>query len=119
MITPGEFVHHVRPEARALIASERPDEDAYLAMAATLLARVEPEPLWRPVRKRNGAGMGTVAYFPPVVLPRVGREAVRRGARAVPRRLGVAPLHSQEHCAWHGASTPLRVARGAAIRNAS
>lgn len=63
-----DFMAHVMPQARALIAAPAPDEEAYLAAVSTLLARVEAPPKWRPSPKRNGRSSDSIAYYPPVVF---------------------------------------------------
>lgn len=63
-----DFMARIVPEARALIAASKPDEEAYLALVRTLLSRVEAPPRWRTSPMRKGRSMDTIAYYPPVVF---------------------------------------------------
>lgn len=68
-LTIDELVARLRPEARRLIASDRPDEAAYLAAVSSLLARYKPDEPWamRDVGE-SGWSMNTAAWMPPVVV---------------------------------------------------
>lgn len=64
-----QLVAQLRPQARQLIASDRPDEAAYLAAVSSLLARYKPDEPWaiRDVGE-SGWSMNTAAWMPPVVV---------------------------------------------------
>ncbi|MEL6712829.1 MAG: hypothetical protein AAFU73_04580 [Planctomycetota bacterium] len=63
------FVARTRRLARALLAEDDPDEDAYLAAVAELLRRHAPERPWRmnPVGE-SGRAMNMLAWMPPVIV---------------------------------------------------
>jgi hypothetical protein len=81
-----EFVRRIRPEAIALVGSDRPDERAYLEAMSALLARMRPPNTWNPMQVDAGWTMDTTAYFPPVVVFQI---AMRPGA--------VIHLHDHRH----------------------
>lgn len=70
----GDFVRQVRPQARDLIGSSAPDEEAYLSAAGDLLAQLETVDSWRPPREGQPYSMDTTAYVPPIVLFRIRME---------------------------------------------
>ena len=68
-LTIGQLIAQVRPEARRMIASDQPDEAAYLAAVSSLLARYEPEEPWSMREPGDGRwNMNTVARVPPVIV---------------------------------------------------
>ena len=68
-LTIEQLLARVRPEARRMIASDRPDEAAYLAAVSSLLARYQPEAPWSMREPREGRwSMNTVARVPPVIV---------------------------------------------------
>jgi hypothetical protein len=71
VVSADEFVAAVMPQARALIAAPAPDEEAYLAAVAALLARVEPPSAWQMYPAGTGWEMDTIAYYPPIVLMQI------------------------------------------------
>ncbi len=84
------LVAGVRPRARLMIASERPDEASYLAEVSRLLARYEPEEPWM-VREigEKGWSMNTGAWMPPVVVYDI---TMRPGSR----------IHLHDHRHYNG-----------------
>ena len=68
-LTLDQLVARLRPEAQQLIASDRPDEEAYLAHAAELLASYDTEEPWS-LREPGDRGfsMNTMAWMPPVLV---------------------------------------------------
>ncbi|MFG0326024.1 MAG: hypothetical protein ACF8SC_01980 [Phycisphaerales bacterium JB037] len=68
-LTIDQLVAQLRPEARRMIASDRPDEAAYLSAVSALLARYKPDEPWamRDVGE-SGWSMNTAAWMPPVVV---------------------------------------------------
>lgn len=64
-----QLVARVRPDARRMIASDRPDEAAYLSAVSALLARYKPEEPWemRDVGD-SGYSINGTAWMPPVVV---------------------------------------------------
>jgi hypothetical protein len=68
-LTIDQLVARLRPEARRLIASDRPDEAGYLAAVSSLLARYTPDEPWA-MRDIGDSGwsMNTAAWMPPVVV---------------------------------------------------
>lgn len=68
-LTIDQLVAKLRPEAKRMIAADRPDESSYLAAVSTLLARYKPEDPWamRDVGD-SGWSMNTAAWMPPVVV---------------------------------------------------
>ncbi|TVQ33181.1 MAG: hypothetical protein EA376_03785 [Phycisphaeraceae bacterium] len=64
-----ELIAALRPRARELIGADHPDEESYVAAAARLLSRLEPDQPWQ-MREvgETGWSMNTAAYFPPIVL---------------------------------------------------
>ncbi len=68
-LTIEQLLARVRPEARRMITSDRPDEAAYLAAVSSLLARYQPEAPWSMREPRDGQWtMNTVARVPPVIV---------------------------------------------------
>lgn len=68
-LTIEQLLARVRPEARRMIASDRPDETAYLAAVSSLLARYQPEEPWSVREPDDGRwSMNTVARVPPVIV---------------------------------------------------
>ena len=65
----GQLVSQIRPQAKRMIASDRPNESAYLAAVSSLLARYKPEEPWsmRDIGE-SGWGMNRAAWIPPVVV---------------------------------------------------
>lgn len=68
-LTIDQLVAQLRPEAKRLIASDHPDEAAYLAAVSSLLTRYTPDEPWamRDVGE-SGWSMNTAAWMPPVVV---------------------------------------------------
>ncbi len=68
-ITIDQLVAQLRPEAKRMIASDQPDEAAYLAAVSSLLARYKPDEPWamRDVGE-SGWSMNTAARMPPLVV---------------------------------------------------
>ena len=68
-LTIEQLLARVRPEARRMIASDQPDEAAYLAAVSSLLARYQPEEPWSMREPGEGRwSMNSVARIPPVIV---------------------------------------------------
>lgn len=68
-LTIEQLLARVRPRAVRMIASERPDEAAYLSAVSSLLARYRPDRPWSPQEPREGGWtMNPVARVPPVIV---------------------------------------------------
>lgn len=65
----GPLLGQLRPEAKRLIASDAPDEGAYLVLVSSLLARYQPEDPWNLREPEEGRySMSAAAWTPPVVV---------------------------------------------------
>ena len=68
-LTIEQLSARLRPEAKRMIAADRPDESSYLAAVSMLLSRYKPDRPWamRDVGE-TGWSMNTAAWMPPIVV---------------------------------------------------
>jgi hypothetical protein len=66
-----DFLARVVPLARSLVAAAVPDEEAYLATVAAMLAGVEAPPKWRERPPQRPWAMDTIAFYPPIVFMQI------------------------------------------------